>query len=145
MFQKIPSRERNTTLFQELKKEFSPHVEAADAKTKVFMDRHAKIIFCLMILLIVASFILVFFVLSPEKNIHAENLKKELNAIPEGFGGEFSAMQDLSSRAIKIAELKAEIEGILSLESISGEDSVFLEKAIEELQYFNHNSKEDEY
>ena len=144
MFRKIPSSERNTTVFRELKKEFSPHVAAVDTKAKVFMDRHAKIIFCVMILLIVVSFILTFFVLKPEETNQTENLKEELIAFPEGFGGEFSALQDLSSRAMKMAELKTEIERIISKESISKEDSVFLEKAIEQLQYFNNKSKEDE-
>lgn len=144
MFRKIPSKERDTTVFQELRKEFSPQVEAVDTKARAFMDRHAKIIFCAMILIIVVSFILSFFVLKPEPGNQSQNFKKELNAIPEGLGGEFSALQNLSSRAMKMAELKTEIERIISQESISEEDSVFLEKAIEELQYFNNNSNEDE-
>lgn len=145
MFRKTPSRERNTTVFQELKKEFSPHVAAVDIKANVFMNRHAKIIFCVMILLIVVSFILSFFILKPEEVARGENFKKDLNAIPEGFGGEFSAFQTLSSRAVKMTELKAEIDRIISQESISKEDSAYLEKAIEQLQYFNNQPKEDEH
>lgn len=144
MFRKIPSREKNTTVFQELKKEFSPHIEIADSKAKAFMDCHAKIIFCIMILLIVVSFILTFFVLKPGFSNQSENFKKELDAIPVGFIGEFSALQNISLRAGKMVELKAEIERILSQEPISEEDSIYLEKAIEQLQYFNNKSKEDE-
>lgn len=145
MFRKIPSKVKDTSIFRELKKEFYPQVEAVDSKAKVLMDRHAKLIFCGMILLIVVSFILTFFVLKPKQLNQAETFKKELNAIPDGLSGEFSAMQDLSSRAAKMADLKGEIERILSQDSISKEDSVFLEKAIEQLQYFKRKSKEDEH
>lgn len=145
MFRKITSKVKDTSIFQELKKEFYPQVEAVDAKTKALMDRHAKLIFCGMILLIVVSFILTFFVLKPKQRNQDEIFKKELNAIPGGLGGEFSALQDLSSRAVKMAELKTEIERIISQESMSKEDSAYLEKAIEQLQYFNTKSKEDEH
>jgi hypothetical protein len=141
MLRKTHSSEKNTTVFQELKKEFSPYVEIANNKAKVFMDWHAKIIFCIMILLIVVSFILTFFVFKPGFSNQSENFKKELYAIPEGLGGEFSALQNLSSRAVIMVELKAEIERILSQQSISEEDSTYLEKAIEQLQYFNNKPK----
>ncbi len=144
MFRKIHSKERDSTLFQELKNELGPQFKSADIGIKAFMDRHAKIIFCIMILLIVVSFVLTFFVLKPEEINQTGNLKKELNAIPEGFGGEFSALQNLSSRAMKMAELNAEIERIISQKSISKEDSAYLEKAIEQLQYFNNQSRDDE-
>lgn len=144
MFRKTHFRERNTTVFQELKKEFSPYAEAIDTKAKVFMDRHAKIIFCVMVLFIVASFILTFFVLSPKSENQAENFKKELNSIPGGLSGEFSALQDLTIKAAEIAGLKAEIERIISQDSISKTDSAYLEKAIEQLQYFNNQSNEKE-
>lgn len=144
MFRKTPFKPKNTNVFQELKKEFSPQVETLDSKTKGFMGRHAKIIFCVMILLIVVSFILTFFVLRPDSSDQSKVLKEDLNTIPEGVGDEFSVFQNLSSRAVKMIELKAEIERILSQESISKEDSTYLEKAIEQLQYFNSKPKEDE-
>ena len=144
MFRKIHSKERDSNLFQELKNEFAPQLDSADTKIKSLMDRHAKIIFCIMILLIVVSFILTFFVLRTDLENQAEHFKKELNAIPEGIGGEFSALQNLSSKAVKIAELKAEIERIISQDSISKEDSTYLEKAIEQLQYFTNQSKDNE-
>lgn len=145
MFRKIPSKVKDTTLFRELKKEFSPQVEAVDSLAKGILDRYSKAIFCAMILLIVASFILTFFVLKPEERTQSENFENELNAIPEGIGGEFSALQNLSSRAVKMVELKTEIDRIISQESMSKEDSAYLEKAIEQLQYFNTKSKEDEH
>ncbi|MEB2774583.1 hypothetical protein SYJ56_04655 [Algoriphagus sp. D3-2-R+10] len=145
MFRKIPFKERNTTVFRELKKEFSPQVKAVDSLAKGILDRYSKVIFCAMILLIVTSFILTFFVLKPEERTQSENFEKELYGIPEGLGGEFSALQNLSSRAVKMAELKAEIDRIISQESISKGDSAYLEKAIEQLQYFNKQSKEDEH
>ncbi len=144
MFRKIHSKERNSTLFQELKNEFAPQLDSADSKVKSLMNRHAKIIFCAMILLIVVSFILTFFVLRTDSENQAEHFKKELNAIPEGIGGEFSALQNLSSKAVQLAELKAEIERIISQDSISKEDSTYLEKAIDQLQYFTNQSKDNE-
>ncbi|GMQ28049.1 hypothetical protein [Algoriphagus confluentis] len=145
MFRKTPSEERDTTLFQEMKKELSPHLESVDAKMKSFLDRHAKIIFCSMILLILASFILTFYVLKPEAPTQAHGFKKDLKALPDGMAGEFSALQDLTLRAAKMTELKAEIERIISQDSISKSDSIYLEKAIEQLQYFHKQAKEDEH
>jgi preprotein translocase subunit YajC len=97
-----------------------------------------------MLLFIVASFILTFFVLSPKSENQAENFKKELNSIPGGLSAEISALQDLTIRAAEIAGLKAEIERIISQDSISKTDSAYLEKAIEQLQYFNNQSSEKE-
>lgn len=144
MFRKIHSKERETTILQELKNEFSPHVVVSDIRVKDFMDRHAKIIFCAMILIMVGSFILAFFILKPEESTQAKTFEKELNAIPQGLGGEFSALQNLSSRAVKISDLKAKVEQIISQEFISEEDSAYLEKAIEQLQYFHKHSEENE-
>jgi hypothetical protein len=141
MFRKIPSKENNTSVFQELKKEFSPQVEIVDIKAKVFLERYAKIIFCIMILLIGVSFILTFFVINPGGNKQLESFETEVTAIPQGFGGEFSALQNLSLRTAKMVELKGEIERIIAQEFISAEDSTYLEKAIEQLQYFNNKPK----
>ena len=143
MFRKTPSKDRETTIFQELKNELSPHVAGVNGHLKALMDRHAKIIFCVMLLLIVASFILTFFVLDPNSENQTQNVKKELKAIPEELSGEFSAMQDLTLRAAKMAELKSEIERIIAQDSISKRDSAYLEKAIGQLQYFNNHSNEN--
>jgi predicted Holliday junction resolvase-like endonuclease len=143
MFRKTPSKNRETTIFQELKNELYPHLAGVNGHLKWWMDRHAKIIFCVMLLLIVASFILTFFVLKPKPENQAENLKKELKAIPGELSGEFSALQDLTLRAAKMAELKTEIERIIAQDSISKTDSAYLEKVIEQLQYFNNHSHEN--
>jgi predicted Holliday junction resolvase-like endonuclease len=143
MFRKTPSKDRDTTIFQELKNELYPHIAGINGYLKRLIDRHAKIIFCVMLLLIVASFILTYFVLKPKPENQAENFKKELKAIPGELSGEFSALQDLTQRAAKMAELKAEIERIIAQDSISKTDSAYLEKAIEQLQYFNNHSHEN--
>lgn len=145
MFRKIPSKVRDRTVFQEFKNEFSPQIEAFNGLAKAFMERNAKVIFCAMILMIVASFVLTVFVIKPNAGNHSDNLKSELKAMPEELGGEFLALQNLSSRAAKITELKTEIERIISQQSISAEDSAYLEKAIEQLQYFTTQPKEDEH
>jgi hypothetical protein len=143
MFRKTHSKDRDTTIFQELKNELSPHLPGVRGHLKALMDRHAKIIFCVMLLLIVSSFTLTFFVLKPTSENQAENFKKELNAVPGGISGEFSALQDLTLRAAKMAELKAEIDRIIAQDSISKTDSAYLEKAIEQLQYFNNHAHEN--
>lgn len=143
MFRKTPSKDRETTIFQELKNELYPHLAGVNGQLKGLMEGHAKIIFCVMLLLIVASFILTFFVLNPNPENQAENLKKELKAIPGELSGEFLALQDITLRAAKMAELKTEIERIISQDSISKTDSAYLEKAIEQLQYFNNHSHEN--
>lgn len=143
MFRKTPSKDRDTTIFQELKNELNPHLIGVNGQLKGLMDRHSKIIFCVMLLLIVASFILTFFVLKPNPENKAENFKKDLKAIPGELSGEFSALQDLTLRAAKMAELKSEIERIIAQDSISKTDSAYLEKAIEQLKYFNNHSNEN--
>ncbi len=143
MFRKTHSKDRDTTIFQELKNELSPHLAGVNGHLKGLMDRHAKIIFCVMLLLIVSSFILTFFVLKPTSENQAQNFKKELKPIPGELSGEFSAIQDLTLRAAKMAELKAEIDRIIAQDSISKTDSAYLEKAIEHLQYFNNHSHEN--
>lgn len=143
MFRKTPFKDRDTTIFQELKNELHPHLVGVNGHLKWLMDRHAKVIFCVMLLLIVASFILTFFVLKPSPENQAENFKKELKDIPGELSDEFSALQDLTLRAAKMAELKAEIERIITQDSISKTDSAYLEKAIEQLQYFNNQSHEN--
>lgn len=143
MFRKTPSKNRETTIFQELKNELSPHLAGVNTQLKGFLVRHAKIIFCGMLLLIVASFILTFFVLKPDSENQANNFKKELKSIPGELSNEFSAFQDLTLRASKMAELKTEIERIIAQDSISKTDSAYLEKAIEQLQYFNNHSHEN--
>lgn len=144
MFRKIPSEKKNTTVFEELKNEFSPQFESMNSKAKGFMEGHPKVIFSLMIITILVSFILSFFVLKPSKDQTEDSFKQELNSVSGSLSGEFSALQQLSIKAAKIAELKAEIERIISQKSISEIDSIYLEKAIEELQYFNDQSKQDE-
>ena len=143
MFRKTPSKNRETTIFQELKNELYPHLAGVNGHLKGLMDRYANIIFCGMLLLIVTSFILTFFVLKPDSENQAENFKKELKAIPGELSNEFSALQDLTLRAAKMAELKSEIERIITQDSITKIDSVYLEKAIEQLQYFNNQSHEN--
>lgn len=145
MFRKIPSKVKYTTVFREFKNEFSPQVKAFEGMTKAFLDGHAKLIFCFMILVIVVSFFLTVFVINPNSEEQSERLKSEMKTIPEGFGEELSAFQNLSLRAIRISELKKEIERIIGQDSISKEDSAYLEKAIEQLQYFNNQPKEDEH
>ena len=134
----------DTTLFREMKYELAPHLESLAGKVRSAMERHVKIIFSAMILLIATSFILTFFVLKADPDGRDGNFKKELKAVPEGISGEFSALQDLTLRAVKMTELKAEIERIISQDSISKPDSIYLEKAIEQLQYFHHQSKQNE-
>lgn len=143
MFRKTPSKDLETTILQEFKNELHPHLVGVNGHLKGLMDRHAKVIFCVMLLLIVASFILTFFVLKPSPENQAENFKKELKAIPGELSDEFSALQDLTFRAAKMAELKSEIERIIAQDSISKTDSAYLEKAIEQLQYFNNHSHEN--
>ncbi len=140
MFRNIHSKEKSTTVLKEIQKEFAPHLKVADAKTKDLMNRHAKGIFVAMILLIVSSFILSFFVLKPKEVGKSELFRKELQGVSNGIYKEYSALKDLSKRTEKIAFLKSEIERILAKESISAQDSSYLEKAIEELQYFNIQS-----
>ncbi|OOG69481.1 hypothetical protein [Algoriphagus sp. A40] len=143
MFRKTPSKDRDTTLFQELKNELYPHLAGVNGQLKRLMDRHAKIIFCVLLLFIVASFILTFFVLKPNPENQAGNFKKELKAIPGELSDEFSALQDLTLRAAKMSELKSDIERIIAQDSISKTDSTYLEKASEQLKYFNNHSNEN--
>src|SRR5690606_13018186 len=69
-------------------------------------------------------------------------------SIHEGSGttsNELELLLDLGGRAKQLYALQREIDRLLSKDTLSQEDSLFVEKGFEELEYFeNHKPKADE-
>src|SRR5690606_9686653 len=115
-------------------------------KAGYLIKEYPKLVFVSMVLLIILSALVS--LLRP--------LDKQFDQSPEGLEVRFregagttstdlGLLLDLGGRAKRLYVLQGEIERLLSKDTLSPEDSVFLEKAFEELEYFeNHKPKADE-
>lgn len=107
-----------------------------------FLEKYPTQIFIGMITTIVVSFFLVFFVLPEKEPEPREKILGETTVIGNRLMEDISAIKGLSKKATRIAFLKEEIQRIINQESISEEDSIIVEQAIQELEYFNTQQKE---
>lgn len=145
MYRKTPSSEKNASLLQEIRQEFLGTFSKEEERATTFMTRYPKQIFIGMVILIILSSILAFVYtpLTYDKEFPEELSFGSANEIKENVSGEISTILDLSDRVKRISLLKAEVERIIQLDVISYKDSVFLENAIQELEYFNNHKKKD--
>src|SRR5690554_5324699 len=140
MSQKTPSE--NLKALKESQGEFSGLFQ----KAGYLIKGNPKLVFISMVLLIILSGLASF--LRP--------FDKQFDQSPEGLevrfqegagttSTELGLLLDLGERAKRLYVLQGEIERLLSKDTLSQEDSLFLEKAFEELEYFeNHKPKADE-
>jgi hypothetical protein len=140
MLRKTPSELKGRNVFKEIKNEFSPHFEQGEKRIKGFFDQHPRPIFIGMVVLIIGSFIISFFLI-PEKSESPRALFNDTaKGIPTGVYNEFSAIKDLTERASRMNQLRSEIEILISKDTLKKDDSVLLEKAITELEFFNNQT-----
>lgn len=66
---------------------------------------------------------------------------EDAEEIKSGVSGEISTILYLSDRAKRLSILKSDIERVIKQKEITEEDSIFLENAIHELEYFNNQNK----
>jgi hypothetical protein len=145
MFQKTPFKEQKASVFQEFKKEFSHTFFKGEEFFSGFFQKYPKQIFIGMVVLMIFSSIiaLLFTPANMDSDMSRKIFLNNANEVSQDVSGEISTILDLNHRLKRISQLKAEIERIISLEFISSQDSIFLEKAIEELEFFN-NQKHDQ-
>src|SRR5690606_34594293 len=110
------------------------------------VKEYPKLVFLSMVLLIIFSGLASF--LHPLDNQFDQSPEELEERFQEGAGTtstQLGLLLDLGGRAKRLYALQGEIERLLSKDRLSQEDSLFLEKALEELEYFeNHKPKADE-
>lgn len=115
-------------------------------KSGYLIKEYPKLVFVSMVLLIILSGLVSF--LGPLNNQFDQSSEDMEERFREGAGTtstELGLLLDLGGRAKRLYVLQGEIERLLSKDTLSQEDSLFLEKAFEELEYFeNHKPKADE-
>src|SRR5690554_2615931 len=144
MSQKTPSE--NLKDLEESQGEFSGLFQKAGKSAGYLIKEYPKLVFVSMVLLIIFSGLASF--LHPLNNQFDQSSEDLEERFQEGAGTtsiELGLLLDLGGRAKRLYALQGEIEGLLSKDTLSQEDSMFLEKALEELEYFdNHKPKADE-
>ena len=144
MSQKIPSE--NLKDMKESQGEFSGLFQKAGKNAGHLVKEYPKLVFLSMVLLIVLSGLASLLrPLESQFDQSPENLEERF---PEGAGTtstELGLLLDLGGRAKRLYVRQGEIERLLSKDTLSQEDSLFLEKAFDELEYFeNHKPQADE-
>lgn len=143
MFRKTHSDGEGRSIIQEIKKEFSGTFLKGEGRAVNFLNSYPKLIFIFMVVVIIVSSIISFvfnpFDSAPEKptSFFYEDVKDIKNEV----SGEISTLLNLTDRISRMSLLRSEIERIIQQEQITAEDSVFLENAIQELEYFNNQNK----
>ncbi len=143
MFRKTHFKDEERSVFQEIKKEFSGTFSRGEDRAVNFLNSYPKLIFISMVVVIIVSSIISFlfnpFESAPEqpKSFFYEDVRGIKNEV----SGEVSTLLSLTDRISRMSLLRSEIERIIQQEQITAEDSVFLENAIQELEYFNNQNK----
>src|SRR5690554_2879511 len=126
--------------------EFPGLFQKAGKKAGHLIKEYPKLVFVSMVLLIILSGLAS--LLRPLDNQFDQSPEDVEERFQEGAGTtstELGLLLDLGGRAKRLYTLQGEIERLLSKETLSQEDSLFLEKALEELEYFeNPKPKADE-
>lgn len=143
MNRKTPFNDKERSVLKEIKKEFSGTFSKGEETAVHLLSSYPKQIFISMVVIIIISSILAF-VFTPLKThpMNSEGLfYEDADEIKSGVFGEISTILDLSDRAKRLSILKSDIERVIKQKEITEEDSIFLENAIHELEYFNNQNK----
>ena len=131
MFKRIHSnRQPGITLGSELKKEFAQLWSSYNAAFLAFLQRRPKLVFGCMILLMLSSMILSFYVLRPAPNLKG---KQQISA-GRPIGNGFSEILRHGDALRQTIAIKQEIEQMLAKDSLSGADSLRMSLAIDQLK-----------
>src|SRR5690606_34110347 len=134
-------------LVKEIQAEFSHLFEKVGKKAGYLIKANPRLVFISMVILIVLSGVASFFLLPLESHFdqREDELKVRFKDGADATSTELGLLLDLGGRAKRLYALQREIERLLSKDTLSQEDSLFLEKAFEELEYFeNHKPQADE-
>src|SRR5690606_1272411 len=144
MSQKTPFE--NLKDLKESQGEFSGLFQKAGKKAGYLIKEYPKLVFISMVLLIILSGLASLLRPFDQQFEHSpEDLEERFQEGKGTTSTELGLLLDLGGRAKRLYVLQGEIERLLSKDTVSQEDSLFLEKAFEELEYFeNHKPKADE-
>jgi len=143
MFRKTHFKDEGRSVVHEIKKEFSGTFSKAETRAVNLLNSYPIGIFISMVVVIIVSSIVSFvfnpFESGPEQpgSFFYEDVKDVKNEV----SGEVSTLLNFSDRISRMSLLRSEIERIIQQQQITAEDSVFLENAIQELEYFNNQNK----
>ncbi len=136
MSPKAPSN-TNTPL-RKFKHELGTLGETGIEKAEKTLNSYPRECFAAMLIaLMISAWALVFFPSFPDDGANGNPpLAEEAKHLGSGMAEEFSALFRIGNDAQRMWTLEREVERIISKEKIDEQDSVFLEKAIEELSKF---------
>jgi hypothetical protein len=144
MFRKIHSnRDPNDTLFSEIKKEFGEYFGKAETHSKVFLERHTRMVFKVMVGMLIISVVLSFTVFrkrdQPVKSIIAVKPHQPATAAqPAVISDGFSRIMQVGSALREMIALKKQVDSITTKKALTPQDSLVLEKDLDRLQQINN-------
>jgi preprotein translocase subunit YajC len=140
MFKKISSKvDPDATVASEIRKEFENYFDQAANSRNSFFSSYPKQIFIGMVALIVISGIVCFLILTPsqrQKEKMPDFFKGTTNVgneVTDGVG----QIIDLGTKISDLNTLRKQVEAVLAKPKLSHADTVFLEKAIQQLEQSN--------
>ena len=147
MFRKLHSnRDPRDTLLSEVKKEFGAHFEKAGHRFRGFTSRYPKILFGAMVTLMLISvgLSLTVFRYRPPAVRHVSagaGIKKppksSLSPVTDGFG----QILRIGDEIKETIALKTIVDSLSSKKSLTQQDSITLEKALDRLQQIKQQLK----
>src|SRR5690554_2831969 len=141
MSQKAPFNIDNHQINKDEEMKSFAEVSDGENKRDTIVRKFPKQIFITMVVLIILSILAFVFIPADKETRGMSTLlyDEAKNAV----SGELSLLFDLGTRAKRLAALQAEVERILLKDTINREDSIFLEDAMHELEYFNNPNQEN--
>lgn len=144
MFKKISSNvDPDATVAKEIRKEFEPYFKmAADTRNRL-VNTYPKQIFIGMVALIFISAIVCFLIFTPSHRQKAnmpDFFKGTANVTDQVTGG-VGQIIDLGTQISDLNTLRKQVEQVLKKPKLTYADTVFLEKAISQLEQSNKTLK----
>jgi hypothetical protein len=147
MFRKLHSnRDPRDTLFSEVKKEFGTHFQKAGEGFRAFTGRYPKILFGAMVTLMLVSvgLSLTVFRYRPPAVKHVavgtgikKPPKSSLSPVTDGFG----QILRIGDEIKETIALKKIVDSLTTKKSLTQQDSITLEKALDRLQIIKQQLK----
>jgi preprotein translocase subunit YajC len=107
------------------------------SKINGFLLKNPKAVFAGMVMCVILSIFIVFFVLPPQQKAHSKDPFQEFKSLGNGIWQDMSGLLRIGESVYRISQLKEEVERIMEQGEISGSDSLFLEMAIEAMENYN--------
>lgn len=140
MFKRISSKvDPDATVAKEIRKEFGKYFDQANDSRNRFLSAYPKQIFIGMVALIVISAVVCFLILTPDQR-QKEKMPDFFkgtthvgNEVTDGVG----QIIDLGTKISDLNTLRKQVEAVLAKPKLTHADTVFIEKAILQLEQSN--------